>query len=291
VLSAPKAPVLLEARHYQFHPAWHAFLALFDPADVHEASAITAMPAGLFPTDDIRFKFHLAGGTMLDLGTYNLSALRGVFNADPVSVDAATPQLMPAPHDDRCDLAMHATYTFPNGGKGTLSCDLGARIKSSGTWLSWLFDGWANPTPPGLPPFLSVTLREKHGVEDDMQVTTQKTLEFHCFMGPHVWHRIDINTVTAYRAQNGEVLRTEKITESKKAYVWPQGKGEGEDWWTTYRYMLEGFVDRVKGRKGSGVWLDGEESIRQMESIDRTYEKAGMAIRPTSESLTGVTKE
>jgi hypothetical protein len=198
---------------------------------------------------------------------------------------------MPAPHDTRCDQAMHATYTFPNGGTGILSCDLAARVKSSGTWLSWLFDGWTNLTAPGMPPYLRVTLREKLGVEDDMQVTTQKTIVFNNFMGPHIWHRIDINTVTTYRGESGEVLRTEKSTESKKAYVWPQGKGEGEDWWPTYRYMLEGFVDRVKGRKGSGVWLDGEESISQMESIDRTYEKAGMAIRPTSESLRSVARE
>jgi hypothetical protein len=182
---------------------------------------------------------------------------------------------------------MQASYAFPNGGTGTMSCDLSVRVKSSGTWLSWLFNGWPNLLADGIPPLLNVTLREKHGVEDDMQVTTQKTIVMNNFMGPHIWHRIDINTTTTYRSKDNKVIKTETHKESKKAYVWPEGRGASEDWWPTYRHMLEAFVDRVKGREGSGVWLDGEESIKQMEYIDRTYEKAGMALRPTSESLRG----
>jgi predicted dehydrogenase len=286
ILSSPNAPVLLEARHYQFHPAWQTFLSLFDPSDVESADAVAGLPAGFFPPNDIRFNYSLAGGTLLDLGTYNLSAIRGIFGADPTEVTSATPRLMPHPYDQQCEQAMQASYTFPNGGTATILCDLSARVtKTTGTWSSWLFNGWPNFTPPGMPPLCSVTLREKHGVEDDMNITTQKTIALNNFMGPHMWHRIDINTTTSYRSQSGEIVKTEKHTETKKAYTWPKGKGEGEDWWPTYRYMLEAFVDRIKGREGSGAWVDGEESIRQMECIDRTYEKAGMAIRPTSESM------
>jgi predicted dehydrogenase len=276
---------LLEARHYQFHPAWHAFLALFDPKDVESADATTALPGGLFSPDDIRFRYDLAGGTLMDLGTYNLSALRGIFGADPVSVTSATPRLMAPPYDSKCESAMLATYQFPNGSTATLSCDLDARVKkSSGTWWSWLFDSWPNYTATGMPPICSVVLRPKHGVEEDMKITTQKTITLNNFMGPHIWHRIDIQTTTTYRDANDLVVRTEKSTESKKQYTWPEGTGRGEDWWPTYRYMVEAFVDRVKGRE-SKAWVDGEDSVRQMESIDKTYERAGMAIRPTSESL------
>lgn len=281
----------MEARHYQFHPAWSTFLSLFDPADIESADVITALPAVVFGPEDIRFHYDLAGGSLLDLGTYNLSALRGIFRADPVSVDSATPVLMEPPYDQRCDKAMRASYTFPNGATATLSCDLSARVsKSTGTWWSWLFDGWPNFTTPGLPPVCSVVLREKHGVEDDMQITTQKSIVYYAFMFPQIWHRIDINTTTTYRSADGKVVKTEKHMESKKAYTWPEGKGKGEDWWPTYRYMLEAFVDRVKGREGTGIWIDGEESIREMESIDRTYECAGMALRPTSEALKNANK-
>ena len=43
-------------------------------------------------------------------------------------------------------------------------------------------------------------------------------------------------------------------------------------------------MNRVKKRKGSGVWVDGEDSIRQMEMIDATYLKAGLPLRPTSKA-------
>jgi hypothetical protein len=41
----------------------------------------------------------------------------------------------------------------------------------------------------------------------------------------------------------------------------------------------------VKKRKGSGVWVDGEDSIRQVEMIDARYFKAGLPLRPTSKAL------
>ncbi|KAF2823588.1 NAD(P)-binding protein [Ophiobolus disseminans] len=290
VLQSPNAPVLLEARHYQFHPAWHTFLSLFDPADVEEANVRTAIAAGLFPADDIRFKYELGGGTLMDLGTYNLSALRGIFGAEPTSFVSASPQ--PSSNDERCDIAMEATYDFPNGGVGKLSCNLGARVKyekGKGSWWAWLFQDWPDVVAD-MPPWLTVKLREMHGVEEDMAVTTQKTIVMNNFMGPHMWHRIDINTTTTYRSPNNTIIKTETSTESKKAYVWPGSQGgdtKGEDWWTTYRYMLEGFVDRVKGRKGSGAWVEGDDSIKQMAAIDETYRKAGMVVRPTNKVLSG----
>jgi hypothetical protein len=46
---------------------------------------------------------------------------------------------------------------------------------------------------------------------------------------------------------------------------------------------LEEFINKIKGRQGSAVWIDGEESIAQMETIDRTYEKAGLEPRPSGD--------
>lgn len=63
------------------------------------------------------------------------------------------------------------------------------------------------------------------------------------------------------------------------------GKGKGEDWWPTYRYMLEEFVNRVKKREGSGAWVEKEESVRQMEATDATYEKAGLEVRPSRQEV------
>jgi len=81
LLEQPNAPVLLEAFHCRFHPAWQHFLTLIDPANVAHARCTASVPALVFPKDDIRFHNDLAGGTMMDLGTYPMSALRGVFGA------------------------------------------------------------------------------------------------------------------------------------------------------------------------------------------------------------------
>lgn len=60
-----------------------------------------------------------------------------------------------------------------------------------------------------------------------------------------------------------------------------EGKGLGEEWWTTYRYQLEAFVDRVKGRKPQ-TWVDREDSVANMEWIERIYEEGGLGVRPKS---------
>ena len=62
VLQSPHAPVLLEASHYHFHPAWHLFLSQFDATHIEHADIRAAVPAGFFPGHDIRFSFELEGG-------------------------------------------------------------------------------------------------------------------------------------------------------------------------------------------------------------------------------------
>ncbi|KAH7402606.1 hypothetical protein BKA66DRAFT_544734 [Pyrenochaeta sp. MPI-SDFR-AT-0127] len=285
ILQSPNAPVLLEATHYRFHPAWSTLLSLFDKENVEEVDARVALPGGFFSGDDIRFKYDLAGGTLMDLGHYPLSAMRGIFGAEPTSITSATPRLMGKGFDDRCDEAMVATYTFPNGGKARISADLSSR---GGYWFPWLTSRW-----PCLwrdfPPWLSIKLREEnHGQHNGLEHISQRTIVLNNFMGPNLWHRIDINTTSTWRNASGDVVRESKSTESKKAYVWPEESGvetKGEDFWSTYRYQLEEFVNKIKGRKGSGAWLDGTESIKQMELTDKTYEKAGMLVRPSSKVL------
>jgi predicted dehydrogenase len=283
--TGPNAPVLVEASHYRFHPAWHKFLALFDAKDIEEVNVGAALPGGLFALDDIRFLYPLAGGACMDLGHYAISCMRGIFRAEPKLITSAKPRLVPQGFDQRCDQAMTATYEFPNGGVGKISIDLGSR---GGYWFPWLTSNW--PKVKDLPPWASVKLREISDGKstDGKEKTTQRTILMNNFMGPHIWHRIDVITTETWRESSGEIVRTEVQKESHKAYTWPEGtagESKGEPWWSTYRYQLEEFVNRVKGRSGSGVWLDGEESIKQMELTDKTYEKAGMLIRPTCEAL------
>jgi len=76
LLKQPNAPVLLEAFHSRFHPAWQAFLSLLDPPNITSAHASMVLWNGTFPNDDIRFIYDLSGGTLMDLGTYMVLSLR-----------------------------------------------------------------------------------------------------------------------------------------------------------------------------------------------------------------------
>lgn len=286
VLKAPNAPVLVEASHYRFHPAWYVFLTQFEKANVEKASVRAGAFKGAFPETDIRYDYDLAGGAAMDIGHYTLSALRGVFGAEPTDVTSATPSFFHPTQHQLCDRAMDATYTFPNGGSGHVLSDLGAR---GGYWFPWLTSNWPNFSD--LLASISVTLRPENleTTNNGLHKSSQKSLMFWGFMGPHSYHRIDITTTTTLRdPSSGKIVKEEKKTEYKKAYKWPEGMGgekKGEDWWVTYRYMLEEFVNKVKRRDGSGAWVDGEESIKQMEATDRTYERAGMLVRPTSKEM------
>jgi predicted dehydrogenase len=136
--------MLVEASHYRFHPAWHLFLAQFEQKNVEKASARAGIPKGAFPGTDIRYDYDLAGGAAMDLGHYCLSALRGVFGTEPTEVTSAIPRFIDPQHDQLCDQAMDATYTFPNGGVGHILPDLGAR---GGYWFPWLTSDWLVMSP------------------------------------------------------------------------------------------------------------------------------------------------
>lgn len=284
LLSKPDAPVLLEAFHYRFHPAWQTFLTLFDPKDVEEAEARNAVLAGLMPRNDIRFIYSLSGGTLMDFGAYAVSSTRAVFAAEPTAIKSATYRRMPDGFDQQCDEAIYATYEFPNGGIAKILADL---RMTGGYWFPALTKNWPSMRP--LLPETTVKLKEKNeGTEKGLDKWIQKTIVFHNYMGPHAYHRIDIVTTTRFKSpQDGSVVKMEKETEYKKAYKWPTSgeSKKGEEWWGTYRYQLEEFVNRVKKRKGSGVWVEPEDSIRQMEVIDATYLKTGLPLRPTSNAL------
>ncbi|KAJ7696447.1 hypothetical protein B0H17DRAFT_1130861 [Mycena rosella] len=64
----------------------------------------------------------------------------------------------------------------------------------------------------------------------------------------------------------------------EKAYTFP---ALGEAWWTTYRYQLEAFVNKVRGRTPH-AWVTKEDSIANMEAIEMVYAKTGLGSRPKS---------
>jgi hypothetical protein len=284
LIQSPNAPVLLEAFHYAFHPARQTFLGMFEKEDAEEVSVKNSLFAGLFSKDDIRFNYDLSGGTLMDFGGYAVSAMRGIFGQEPSRITSATYRPLPAGSDENCDDAIFAEYGFPNGGKGNISADLQAK---GGYPFPALTKNW--PSFKNLLPTVELKLKPKmESVEDGLEKMTQKSLTLHNYMVPFLYHRIDIVTTTQLRnAQDKTAVKMDKEIEYKKAYKRPENMAgrKSEEWWSTCRFQLEEFVNRVKKREGSGVWVEPENSIRQMELIDMTDQKAGLALRPTSKTL------
>ncbi|KAF9241164.1 hypothetical protein BU15DRAFT_87379 [Melanogaster broomeanus] len=87
------------------------------------------------------------------------------------------------------------------------------------------------------------------------------SVELFNFPMPVIYHSITVSL-------NGGKTRTEKAL-------------KGEEWWTTYRYQLEAFVDKLRGRTPQ-TWMTFEDSVANMEWIEKIYEKSGLGSRPQS---------
>lgn len=279
ILKQPNAPVILEAFHYRFHPAWQTFLTLVDPARITSASSVQYLGRGYFPKDDIRFKYNLAGGTLMDFGTYNVSCLRQLFRAEPETCLEAS--YRPVPRGDKeIDQAFKANWRFPNGGVGSIEADLSA---TGGYWFPWLTGSWPKVALPKTTVELAEVDQSDGSLKPEEKHTVKRKATIWNPLMPTVYHRILIeNTHSVY--QDGEVVKSWTESRLMKVYKWHEsGEGKvGEGWWTTYRYQLEAFVNEVRRRPGSGVWVSGDDSIKQMEMIDGAYMKAGLPLRPTS---------
>ncbi|GIZ44591.1 hypothetical protein CKM354_000778500 [Cercospora kikuchii] len=241
--------------------------------------------------DDIRFQYAIAGGAMMDLGTYPLSCVRQVMRREAVgNVDSAHHRGLSVhadgtPPDPQIDTAMRASFRTATGKRCTIDADLAASTE----YLSFLPKGWRLRIPAmGMPKceavMEEVPVSDKHDGGTDTEHLVQKVITMWNFMLPVVYHRIDV--VEKHRIlRHGKEVKSWEKTTFKKAYNWAKDdprRGKYKDYFTTWRAQLEEFVNRVKGREGSRVWVDGEESVRQMEGIDAIYTKAGLAVRPSS---------
>lgn len=273
LLKAPDAPVLLEAFHSRFTPAWRLFRESLDQPNVEHALAEAWLPAFIMGQDNIRFSYDLAGGATMDVGTYPVAALRSVFGAEPEECLEAHLTREPPPHD-RCDGNFKVKLRFPGGGVGEIEGGLrGSNVPS----LKWL-------------PTVTVTHRPvvvaDETVEEGEEVRKTRTVRFVNFMVSPVYHRIDItDEYVVSRKGSSEVVRKFTRKETRKAYTYKEmGVDEpGEIHWVTYRHMLEQFVHRVRGREGTGPWVSHEDSIAQMKALDMIYNKSGLGLRPTSQ--------
>lgn len=275
LLAQPRAPVLMEAFHNRFTPAFHLFVSLCDQPRVRHVVARALVPAWVAKDDDIRFDYDLAGGAMMDVGGYTLACLRCAVGADPTACLEADLTRMPPPRD-KTDGKCHVQYQFPNGAVGEVFASL--------------------RNPHYSLPFPTVTVSHEpvvvedfaDGPDQDRKITRQRTVHFVNFMfSPH-YHRIEVDdAVTEERKSTAKVKVTHE-KETKKAYTFRElGVDQpGEAHWSTYRWQLEQFVNQARGRPVRGFSAPSpprEDSMAQVRALDMAYEKSGLGLRPTSE--------
>ncbi|KAJ5171977.1 dimeric dihydrodiol dehydrogenase [Penicillium capsulatum] len=278
LLKAAGAPILLEAFHYRFHPVWQTFMARIhrDPeaGRVKEAFVQQYLPKGMIPDNDIRWRFDLSGGAMMDFGTYPMNCLRQIFNQEPTEVLYANPRGLKA--SPEIDQAMIASYRTGDGAIGTLVADL----STSGGW-PLLPSSWSQNFPRLGWPKCEVELEERVLENSQGHVhTVKRSVALWNHLMPSIYNRLDVEDTHTIRVGE-QVVKSWKELKRENVYKWSSTQANpGQEWWTSYRYQLEEFVNRAKGRAGSGVWVDADDSIRQMEAIDETYRKAGLKVRP-----------
>lgn len=250
--------ILMEAFHWQFHPAAHVWRSIIDSGkygNVLTTDAMMTASPGV-PHGDIRWQYDLAGGSAMD-ATYALSFTRYALRTKtPEKILSSVAR--PYSKDSRVDEAMYTTALFKDGRSGEI---VTSRIYTdlARNWVGGMVPrSWELPC---------------------IEVDTEKAIIFfYNAMMPHLYHYI---TVTEKATG-----KTQTMKQYSGGPLWADvdttaGKG-GSRYWSTYRWQLEAFVSKVKGGNPP-CWVSGDESIAQMETIDEMYELSGLGLRPTSD--------
>jgi predicted dehydrogenase len=112
--------VLIEAFHWRHHPLasrMHDIVRSGELGEVRHIETATCIP--LWIPGDIRYRFELAGGALMDIGSYALNMLRWLAEAEPEVVSVETRLLSP-----KVDRWLRAELRFADGRTGRITCSL-----------------------------------------------------------------------------------------------------------------------------------------------------------------------
>lgn len=185
----------------------------------------------------------------MDVGSYCIDAMRYFASSNPSSVLTAS-HLHPTTEERHklVDRSVNATFSFDDKSIiGTIHGDLAAPLT-----LGFI---------PGFPQ-MNASIQCEMG---EIQVWN--------YVMPTLFHSI---TVTKGKGKGSkpdslDLAQTKRV---EKVYKWRDVgvDAHGEDWWTTYRYQLEAFVDRVKGREPQ-TWVGRENAVDNLHWMEEVYSK------------------
>lgn len=247
--------ILMEAFHWQFHPAAHRLRQYLDSNELGAIIQTNTYMTNTLPIDTTRWKYDLSGGSLMDM-SFVVSFTRYVLHADlPEEVIQA--KATPAGFDPRFDVEMRASLRYRRPG-------MYARAGVDKTEVhSTIFTSLVRPWKFGIIPRIwnlpTITVE-----------TEKAEIILYNALMPHLYHYLGIKDKSTGK------WRYEKFYTGG-----PLWKDRGDTYWSTYRYQLEAFVDRLRGREPVW-WIDNEDSELQMKTIDEVYRKSGMPVRPTS---------
>ena len=143
--------VLIEAFHTIYHPATIRARDIVRSGVIGAVADVQVVHLGDFlrgrtsKDDDVRLDATLGGGCLMDLGCYDIQAIRFLTDTEPRCLSA---KAEPFVDDPLVDDAMQASFSLSNGGTASLSCSWKAADKSGPTRIritgdkGWLECGW-----------------------------------------------------------------------------------------------------------------------------------------------------
>ena len=112
--------VVMEAFHYRYHPLARRMGAIVDSGELGEIRHIEAWLCAPIPKKtDIRYQADLAGGAMMDMGSYVVHWARFLGRGEPTVVSARAKL-----HTPDVDRAMDARLAFPAGHTAAVHCSM-----------------------------------------------------------------------------------------------------------------------------------------------------------------------
>jgi predicted dehydrogenase len=112
--------VLSEAFAYRYHPLAARMQEILASGEIGAVRHIEAQFCFLLPApNNIRFKYELAGGSLMDNGCYPVSLIRFLAGAEPTVMDAQAKLFSP-----QVDSRMSADFTFADGRTAHMASDM-----------------------------------------------------------------------------------------------------------------------------------------------------------------------